>query len=73
MLLMVLVFVFNIIYLELQTTCAIVGTFAPTTAGVGVAGHREAPLGVDQSSLDPVPWSSTEGVCFRSWTSTSDS
>lgn len=41
---------------------------------MGVDGHREAPLvGGDQSSLDPVPWSSVEGVCFRSWMSTSDS
>lgn len=43
------------------------GTSTTITAGVGVAGHREAPLvGGDHSSLDPVTCSSAEGVCFRS-------
>lgn len=50
---------------------------ASATAGVGVDGHRlsqEAPLvRGDHSSLGSAPWSSTEGVCFRPWTSTSDS
>lgn len=63
MLFMVLVLVFNIICLELQMSCTTLGTSTTIMAGVGVAGHREAPLvGGDQSSLDPVPWSSAEGV-----------